>query len=86
MSENKAKILDMLKEQWAKAGPSLGGWGSNGAYFSSAESLDESRPMALNLETGKTQAYKKGGSVKASKASSRADGCAKRGKTRGRIC
>lgn len=41
----------------------------------------------LNKETGKYEPMKKGGAVKAKKptASSRGDGCAKRGKTRGRL-
>jgi hypothetical protein len=41
----------------------------------------------LNPETGKFEKFKKGGAVKAkiSKASSRGDGCAQRGKTRGRM-
>ena len=41
----------------------------------------------LNKETGKYEPMKKGGTVKAKKstASSRGDGCAKRGKTRGRL-
>lgn len=41
----------------------------------------------LNKETGKFEPLKKGGAVKAKKnsASSRGDGCAQRGKTKGRI-
>ena len=41
--------------------------------------------MTLNLETGKQTAMKKGGTVKSSSASKRADGCATKGKTRGRM-
>ena len=41
--------------------------------------------MTLNLETGKQTALKKGGKVKASSASKRADGIATKGKTRGRM-
>ena len=43
---------------------------------------DLQRPMANKLTPG----MKKGGMVKSSSASSRGDGCAQRGKTRGRIC
>lgn len=47
---------------------------------SSSEALNPG--MALNVETGKQTAMKKGGSVKRSSASKRADGCCVRGKTR----
>jgi hypothetical protein len=46
------------------------------------------RSMAGKQTDGATptvKTMKKGGAVKVSKASSRADGCAKRGKTRGRM-
>jgi hypothetical protein len=40
---------------------------------------------SLNLNSDSGARFKKGGAVKSSKASSRADGCAKRGKTKGRM-
>jgi len=42
---------------------------------------DLQRPMANKITLG----MKKGGMVKSSSASSRADGCAQRGKTKGRV-
>jgi hypothetical protein len=39
----------------------------------------------FNKQTGKYEPFKKGGKVKASSASKRADGCAQRGKTKGRF-
>jgi hypothetical protein len=89
MDKNKAKILQMLREPWENAGPSLGGWGVNNAYFNKNSNLadDASRPMALNLETGKQTAMKKGGKVKKAKPKcmSRGGGCEVRGKTKGRF-
>lgn len=92
MSKN--KIYEMLMDRWADAGPSLGGWGINGAYFKknglSTSDDTASSSMALNLNTGKQTELKKGGKVKCmskggSTASKRADGCATKGKTKGRM-
>jgi hypothetical protein len=89
MDEKKKELIKMLMDRWADAGPSLGGWGINNAYFkknSSPSNDTTSRPVTLNLETGKTQAMKKGGAVKSSSASKRADGCCTKGKTKGKMC
>ena len=48
-------------------------------------SSSAARPMALNLESGKQQAMKKGGSVKKPKCMARGGGCEVRGKTKGRM-
>jgi hypothetical protein len=50
-------------------------------------SSSAARPMALNLESGKQQAMKKGGSVKKAKPKcmARGGGCEVRGKTKGRM-
>jgi hypothetical protein len=48
-------------------------------------SRNERAAKAYDKRRSEGEDYKKGGMVK-SKASSRADGCAKRGKTRGRMC
>ena len=45
-----------------------------------ADRLDQPRQLTGELS------FKKGGKVKASSASKRADGCAQRGKTKGKIC
>lgn len=47
--------------------------------------MDEKDPNTTQAKVNKVLGYKKGGSVKSS-ASSRADGIAQRGKTRGKIC
>jgi hypothetical protein len=54
----------------------------------SASFLTDSRGQPVSTGTGdfvRRQSYKKGGAVKAKSASARADGIAKRGKTKGRI-
>jgi hypothetical protein len=51
-------------------------------------SMDLSKPGAMMKKGGKVKSkssYKSGGSVKASSASKRADGCAVKGKTKGRM-
>jgi hypothetical protein len=56
--------------------------------FDSALSGTPKTQVNLNLVDDKFEGkgMKKGGKVKASSASKRADGCAMRGKTKGRIC
>jgi hypothetical protein len=86
--ETLAKLLSHLKGRSSTPSPerefqaavnryTAGGGGGSGA-------LNLNPGTALNLETGKTQAMKKGGSV--SSASKRADGCATKGKTKGKMC
>ena len=44
------------------------------------------RPVRSSYGYAKSEQYKKGGAVKSKSASSRADGIAQRGKTRGKMC
>jgi hypothetical protein len=49
------------------------------------ETIEEARARRKGMPTSKSSKYKSGGSVKSSSASRRGDGCAIKGKTRGRM-
>jgi hypothetical protein len=91
-------LRDMWIDQGPSAG---GWGINKGYFEKYDPSTSNDRSMALNLNTGKQTELKKGGKVKAKKyvsggavkkmakggstASKRADGCATKGKTRGRM-
>ena len=67
-----AELRDLIRET---KGGARGGGGGGGMNPTDIEKVPGKRPMKM----------KKGGTVKASSASKRADGCAQRGKTKGRM-
>lgn len=86
MFKNKEELIrgmELAKAQDGNYLRNLMKLGHEGSPVSSSTS----RPMALNLETGKQQAMKKGGSVKKAKPKcmARGGGCEVRGKTKGRF-
>jgi len=70
-----ARELNKAIQSSARSGGSRGGGAGGGMNPADIERVPGKKPLKM----------KKGGSVKVSSASKRADGCAQRGKTKGRV-